>query len=677
MNARTTIETTDDYQPDAAGQAERWTAEMAAAERDAGDWLKDAQKLVDRYTDKRKQRESTRLNLFASNVQTVRAMLYGQMPAIECKRRFDDPGDDVARVAATMLQRLLNHDMERDEDAYTDVLRYCLDDRLVVGLGCARVRYEVEHEDIEHEPQVGEDGRELVEAYTESRMVHEDACVDYVHWRDVRWSPARTWGEVRWVAFRAYMTRDQVKARFGQDVARAVPYGGETKRASDKGDAANADAWKRCEVWEIWCRESRSVYWWVKGHDRVLDQRPDPLELTGFFPCPKFLVANQSTSSLMPVPDFHLARDLYNEIDYVSTRIERLERSIKAVGVYDASASGVQRMMQEGTVNELIPVESWAAFAEKGGIKGSIDWLPILDLVNALDKLREYRRELIELLYQVTGYNDIMRGAASTPNVTATEQGLKARFASVRVNALQDQFADFASQLQQLRAEVIIRHFADETIVQRSNIGASYDARLVPQALQLLRSEFAAYRIQIEPDSIARADYAAMQNDRTALLMAVGQFVNQALPLAQSSPEAAPALVELIRWTAAGFRGATQVESVLDQMLTSLQRSQAQGQGGKKDPEADKAMARMREQQMKGQQRMAEIKAKAEADMAKLQAEMQRDLAKAQAELDMDQRREWNQAQANVSEEAQKAQIRMREKATVAQLTPIGPRAAQ
>jgi hypothetical protein len=317
-------------------------------------------------------------------------------------------------------------------------------------------------------------------------------------------------------------------------------------------------------------------------------------------------------------------------------------------------------------------VDNWALFGERGGLQGTVQWMPLADIVGAMDKLRDVLREKIEQLYQQTGMSDIMRGMSSTPNVTATEQGLKAQFASVRVNALQEQFADFASQLQQLRAEIIVKHFDDETIIQRSNIMASPDRQLVPQALQLLRSEFASYRIEIEPDNIARANYAALKNDRVEFISSLGQFISQAMPLVQQSPGAAPALIEMIKWASTGFRGGAQVETVLDNALTQLQQSQQQqGQGQQQpDPEMQKAQMKMREQQMKQQGKMAEIQAKAQADAARLQQEAQLDAMKAEQDLRVDMQREANQARFNVLEEQQKAQIRAAEKRAQAALQP-------
>ena len=75
--------------------------------------------------------------------------------------------------------------------------------------------------------------------------------------------------------------------------------------------------------------------------------------------------------------------------------------------------------------------------------------------------------ELMNLLFQVTGMSDIMRGQ-STAGATATEQALKAKFASTRVQEFQNEFARFASDTQRIKAEIISKHFDPQTIAERS-----------------------------------------------------------------------------------------------------------------------------------------------------------------------------------------------------------------
>ena len=68
-------------------------------------------------------------------------MLYGRTPQVQVGRRFSDANDDIARVAAEMLERLLNTDIERDSDSYALALQYALNDRLLSGMGNVRIRY--------------------------------------------------------------------------------------------------------------------------------------------------------------------------------------------------------------------------------------------------------------------------------------------------------------------------------------------------------------------------------------------------------------------------------------------------------------------------------------------------------------------------------------------------------
>ena len=228
----------------------------------------------------------------------------------------------------------------------------------------------------------------------DGQLIQESAPIDYVFWGDVLWSWARNFSDIRWVAFKNYLSKDEVTQRFGEDIAGQIAYK-KQKVSADKDhdeDPDMNDAWMKAEIWEVWDKQEKQVCWLtLEGYDKLLDSAPDPLRLRNFFPIPPLFMANPTTSLYIPTPDYSLAQDLYNQVDILQERIAIISEAVKVVGVYDASADGVQRMLKEGTDNDLIPVDNWALFAEKGGIKGQVDWLPLIDIVNALDKLRELR----------------------------------------------------------------------------------------------------------------------------------------------------------------------------------------------------------------------------------------------------------------------------------------------
>ena len=50
----------------------------------------------------------------------------------------------------------------------------------------------------------------------------------------------------------------------------------------------------------------------------------------------------------------------------------------------------VQRLLDESVENELIPVDSWAAFAEKGGVAGVISLLPLKEIIGVITHMAFY-----------------------------------------------------------------------------------------------------------------------------------------------------------------------------------------------------------------------------------------------------------------------------------------------
>lgn len=650
-----------------------WATELDAARKRVRNWHRQADKITNRYIN-RKRDDDGRLtdrtktgfaiNLFHSNVTTLNSMLYGNLPKVDVSRKFQDSQDDTARVAAEMMERMLNSDISEHGEDYDTVLRSCLQDRLVPGLGCARVRYEMSVESLP-DPATGQ----MVE-----QVKSETAPVEYFHWRDLLWGWSRAFHDLPWLAYRTYLDREEMEKRFGAQNAKDAQYKKQDVQ-TEEGDDALTDQdsdWRKAEVWEIWDKSTKKVYWMTKGCEKLLETKADPLKLSKFFPSPGFFIANPTTSLYHPTPDYHLSQDLYNEIDILQTRIATLTTAVKAVGVYDQSADGVQRIFTEGTDNTLIPVENWALFAEKGGLQGQIDWVPITDITNALDKLIQLRDQTIGLLQQTSGMADIMRGDLNNQYEGVGQSQIKAKFGSVRIQAMQDDFAKFASELMQIKAEIISRHFDPARIVAASNMSASLDRELIPPAIQLLKQpELAKLRVTIRPESVAMTDFAQLQNERVAFITALSGFLQSAGPLMKEKPEAEPYLLTMLQWSMAGFKGSSDIEGVMDRAIDASIKALEQKQGKKDDPEAAAEQAKM-------QGEMQKIQAKAQADMqlraqdlqadmqtdmerhkqkmAEIQANMQADLAGIEAKGASDIKVELVQSQANMQQKQGESQ---------------------
>ena len=572
------------------------------------------------------------------------AMLYGNTPKIDVTREYNDPDDDVARVSAMLFERMLTGVNVPSGKGVESVLNGCLQDRLVPGMGIARIRYEIDTEMVQSMD-------EQFNAIEVEKVIDERAPIDYVHWQDVRWGWGREWCEIPWWGFRNYLTLEEASARFGEKKANKLEYKNQVPTGDEGTDEASDrdmhDNTMKAEIWEFWRMADRTVHFWSKSAGVILDKKDDPLKLDGFWPIPKPMLANMTTSLFMPKADFTMTQDQYNEIDELNTRISMLTRAVKVVGVYDQGAgASVGRMMKEGVENDLIPVDNWAMFAEKGGLKGTIDWFPVGDIVSTLQTLRSVLSETISLLNQITGMSDILRGANTDQYVSDGTNKLTAQFGSIRIQALQDDFARFASDLESLKAEVISKHFDQTTIAKQSSAGfiPEADRDKIAPALELMKSPDVKWRINIKPESLSMMDYAQEKQEKIEGLTGLATLLQSAQPVIAAEPRAMPFVLEMIRWGMSGFKGSENMEGALDQALDMAKEAaenpqQQQDDGKAQEMQGKLQLEQMKQQlqQMKGQQDIQKIQIKSEADLRNTQAKIQGEIAKINADSQADQ----------------------------------------
>ncbi len=605
--------------------AQKWAMELAASDQFLEPFHDKGTKVVAAFVDDRAKDEgaaefrASRLNLFHANIVTLLALMYEKLPKVEADRRFCDPNDDPARVAGEMVTRILANDMNQSDSDLRTVLKQALWDRLVPGLGLARVRYCFE-EDKQAKPVATLEG-EAEPLYPKADEWCEEV---YVHWRDVRWSPARTYQELRWVAFRSYMNREQATKRFGEEKAKSLSFTskGPEKLLDGVSQASSETQIERqAEVWEIWDKDTRNVHWWAKGCQDLLDTKADPLKLDEFFPSAEPMAANLTTSKFLPKADFTIAQDIYHKIDELETRLSYLIDACKAVGVYAGDSDAVKNMLQQGIENQLIPVDNWAMYLERGGIKGAIEWFPIQAVAEVIQLLTIQQQAWIQKLYQVTGMSDILRGQATAQGATATEQKIKAQFGSVRISALQNEFAAFAQDLLNKKVQIIRNFYDPARIVELSNIQNTPDAQHIDAAIALIKDpEAFDIRVAVRSDSMAAVDMDALKAERAEFLQAVSQFVGQATQVATTMPEVVPFLMQLMKFGLAGYKGASEMEGVVDQAIAKLEQQLAAkaSQPPQPSPEEKKL-------QMEGQLKQQEFGLKAQ-DMqqsASLEAQKQ------------------------------------------------------
>lgn len=571
----------------------RWVREIDAYDRAMQGWTKRGKEITKIYADQSppgdQAREDRRFAILWSNVETIRPALYARTPQATASRRYKD-NDPIAKAASEILERALNYALDANDfdGTLTDVVQ----DLLLPGRGTLWVRYEPSMRTVQ-----------IPGAEPFEQLDYERVIAEYVDWRDFGHTLARTWREVRAVWRRTYLTKEQLRRRFPKAWSK-VPLDHKPTSEGQEGSTDAPTAVAKATVYEIWSREDQKVYFISKGMKEPISVEDPFLHFDGFFPCPRPVYSSRTTKSLIPTPDYVYYQDQAEEIDKLTERIGKLGDALKLAGVYPADekgSNGIERLLDPTTDNMLIPIDRWAAFADKGGIKGVIEWLPIDVVVQVMQGCIEARKQLIEDVYQITGISDILRGV-SEASETATAQNIKSQWGSLRIRDRQKEVARFARDTIRLMGEVIAEVFQPETLAQMTGMQPD------EQTMGLLRNNMVrCFRIDIETDSTIEPNEAEEKQGAVEFVGMVGEFLQQAGPIAAQAPQMMPMLGEMLMFVVRKFRAGRSLEDVIEQTMGVMAQQAMQPKPPQPDPnmvkvqgelEADKARMGMEEQKM-------------------------------------------------------------------------------
>lgn len=482
-----------------------WLDQVDQVDQLQKNWLTRGDTIIRRYRDERSRSDAElrrRLNVLWANIKILMPALYGKAPIPYVERRFLQQ-DPTARLSAQILERTLKSELE--VNGMHNSIRRAVLDYLLTGRGAVWVRYEpdvgevgdsipIESQgsfedtlvDIEGNPDLKDERASSLEA-TNNQLLTEQAPVDYVYWKDLYLFPAtaRSWPEVQAVGKRVYLSKQEAIERFGEEIGKELRYTNtqtdHTKRVPYTDTAVfQSESHRNIEIFEIWNKLDRRVYWTCVGYKYLCDIKDDPLELRDFFPTPEPLSSTLTNESMIPVPDYIEYQDQAMQIDELTQRLSMLTKACKVAGCYDASNGALKRLLQEGFENDLIPVDAWALFAEKGGVQGSIAFLPIEEIQKVIETLTKVRQQLMMDLDMVTGISDIIRGTTDSRETLGGIR-LKNNNAGTRLSDRQNEVSQFVKNTLCIIAEVCAKYYSEKKLVEAS--GILYNDDLQPNAI--------------------------------------------------------------------------------------------------------------------------------------------------------------------------------------------------
>ncbi|MBF0157490.1 MAG: hypothetical protein HQL57_09935 [Magnetococcales bacterium] len=576
-----TLERPEDAGSGDAGVVKRWLLELSLADRQEADWRRRARETIARYRAEEQHQDAT-FNILFTNVQTLAPALYSETPKADVRRRFHDQ-DVVGREASEIIERALAYVLE-DQD-FDGIMNAAVFDCLLCGRAVSRVRYRphlLPARDLDPEsekilpalggggtpgggvigeedwneppmppsPQVdsllrGEADRSLLPTLQdpgELELVFEEVEFEHVDWRDFRRGPGRRWDEVRWVAFRHFLTRDEGARLFPEFSAWEEIALDVTADGLGQGDqeGLEADSFKRLTVWEFWDKEGREVWFIAPSYPHSpLKREKDPLGLGGFFPIPRPMYAVSDTTTLVPVEEFRLYRDQALELDRVTHRITRIVEVLRVRGIADSSIADLWNMenLDDG---QFVPADSVAGLMAQGGLEKALWMFPAERIIQVLDRLYQHREQVKATIYEITGIADILRGNSQVAE-TATAQSIKSQWGSQRLRRRQREVQRYARDLVRLAGEIIAERFQPSTLTMMT--GQRVDQRI----LAVLRDDAVrSFRLDIETDSTIAGDEDADRRNITQLLGGISGYIQGmggAVMEGFISPEAAKSIL--------------------------------------------------------------------------------------------------------------------------------------
>lgn len=647
--------------------------------------------------------------LFWANIQVIGPSIYSRPPVPVVVPRFKERLP-LSVTTSELLERVC---VVMFETADIDgVMRQVRDDLTILGRGVTRLRYETKEE---------------------SDASSERVCIEHVDRKDFLHDPAREWAEVDWVAFRAWLTREQLKERFTGVSLDGASF--ETRR--DDKEHGSVGPLAKCGVWEIWCKSQHRVVWIAEGVEELLDEGEPHLKLDGFFPCPRPVYATVQRRSLIPVPDMVQYKDQLEEINEATARISALTEAIRVRGFYPNNGTEIADAVEQALKSYdnrqvLVPISNWAAFGSGGDV---IIWLPIEVIATTVQALIEARKQLIDDVYQITGLSDIMRGSTS-PSETLGAQELKSQYGSIRIRDRTDELVRMARDITRIGAEIISEHFGKKTLLDMSQMELPTDAQVAKavkqledqgaqlakqvqqaqsspelqqqaqanpqQAQQLLQqAEQQAQQLQgqieeakatvtidgvmkllreqrlrpfvleIETDSTIAPDENAQKQRATEYVTALSGLLGQA-QIVQQIPQLAPVFSDVIKFVNSQFRAGREVQTTVDEFADAMKQFAQQPKPP--DPQQQKAEADAKAAE--AQQQM---------DQAKMQADLQRQQVDDQAKAtetqsksqDAETQRQIKMQEAADASAARNAEIEIKQRAAELTLRTDASKAAR
>jgi hypothetical protein len=614
----------------------KWMGRIRASEKRDERWLKDAKSAEIAFTSDTSADQGTipEFNILHSNIATIVPAIFNSTPVPDVRERFAPPkpveqpqpapqpgaeGQPPApqlppppspvKAVADLIERAIT--VQLDDNALDAEVEDAAQDGFMAGRGLVRLKIDADVTTVD-----GEDG-----TTTETTVSNERVLYEAVSWRDYREGPGRRFEYLPWCAFRHFVTVDD-NEKFDEKMVKSQRL--KIDELPTDSDSEDSDV----EVWEVWCRVTKTVKFVRASDGHILNIQEDPLKLKGFFPHAKPVQPIGVTGKRLPVTPYIIYRKQAEELDAITRRIKAITSGLKVRGVIVGDAESIKRVADAGD-NELVPIQNVEGLAQTGGLDKAIVWWPVDKAIQVLRELYIARDQIKNLIYEVTGISDITRGVSDSSETLGAQQ-IKTQWGSLRIKKMQRLIERMVRDLLVMTAELLSTNFTLETLEEITGM------EITPEMKVILEAGLKQYLIDVESDSTIRADLTRIKGEMAQFLEGTASFFATMAPAIQQNPQMAKPIVDLYSSFARQFNLGKQAEDAIEEM-GHIASASATGQQPDPAAEAQKGEMQMKIQEMQGRAQIEAAKvqndrAKLENDRAGIQMKAQTEQGRAQAD---------------------------------------------
>tara|TARA_R100001086_G_scaffold225289_2_gene143561 strand:- start:14368 stop:16659 length:2292 start_codon:yes stop_codon:yes gene_type:complete len=446
---------------DEANDAKPYLDMLKAAEQSADYWNQSCDKAKENYADLKKLRRTVKGNqefqIYWANMEVIKPSIYSRPPTPVVTPAFKSR-KPLERTASEVLERLAIANMKK-VDGHRQLL-LVRDDLALYGRGVIWVRHE-------NDDYAG-----------------ECAPFDHLLRENFLHDPQKNWSLVTWVARAGWFTKDKAKKRFK---GKHIDWDEVSFVEGETDTPESYKFQKTAKVWQIWDKDAKEVIWVAEGCNTILEQGPPPVKLKKFFPCPEPAFGTIQPDTLTSIPDYLFYADQIDEINTYTTRINNLTEQLKLKGFYEAGkeevAVALQRALDTFDDKIIVPITGLSAI---DGNRDLVQWLPLGEIIQAVQALVEIRQNCIGAIYEITGISDIMRGQTSASETLGAQQ-LKTQYGNVRIRSKQEEMVRIGKEAIEIAAEIAAENFSQKTIQMMARVEIPTEAEVQEQVAQQLQ----------------------------------------------------------------------------------------------------------------------------------------------------------------------------------------------